>query len=730
MTAYTDFIKQYATDNNLTYRQAQQEVKENDDYNIAKSISKKIPKPKKPNDIPVENFDLNIIKFINKFEKIGESYKYMPIDYSLQYTILMKYIIKYLTKKYKSIYCSSFGVNNESVSFNSLRIDIGEITVNYQKEVYYKLIKILNCIKKIQNTKQEVLIFDLNIRLGENGHQNLLIYKKSLNVIEHFEPYFEKDSKLKSYLDVISFMKLIINKMNFINKQNNKEYFKTKLKYIEPSQVCIYSKGLQALENSSKLYKFFQEGDGYCALWSIFFAELSLMNPTLSSKELMDNAIEAIDENPDKARNLIRGYLEYIYKSIDPLIKKITGINLIEKYNNSKISKTNFIRVLIILINQLEKSESIKLKKEKLQKIYDELPNNIFQELTFKNAFPKNYENMKNEEEKINKQRKKEQKFKSRIGGLHIPNDIINLQIPDFKSYMIYLNELGSKYETTGVPYKGYEVFGYLFMFWLSMKYKNCRINQDFTFDLSSYTKELYNFEKLKSLNEPLINEFIEQIVSCINNNQKSFVIPIGFKLKIKNTKINHANLLIYRKENNTIEHYDPNGETPLLMKYSEPLLEDIFKLINTTHNMNIKYISITNVCYTKEGLQRVEEKIMDTLPTDVLNKEGSGFCKIWVMFFAELCLLNPNISNNEVLTRIYDEIKEPTNSLYIRNIIRGYLSLLNSRINELFKLIPSLKYLGSLNDMNIIEYLIDRKKLRDTIIKVIKSSKITFVTD
>jgi len=35
MTAYTEFIKQYATDNNLTYREAQQEVKENDDYKIA-----------------------------------------------------------------------------------------------------------------------------------------------------------------------------------------------------------------------------------------------------------------------------------------------------------------------------------------------------------------------------------------------------------------------------------------------------------------------------------------------------------------------------------------------------------------------------------------------------------------------------------------------------------------------------------------------------------------------
>lgn len=45
MTAYTDFIKQYATDNNLTYRQAQQEVKENDDYKIAKSISKKLSQP-------------------------------------------------------------------------------------------------------------------------------------------------------------------------------------------------------------------------------------------------------------------------------------------------------------------------------------------------------------------------------------------------------------------------------------------------------------------------------------------------------------------------------------------------------------------------------------------------------------------------------------------------------------------------------------------------------------
>ena len=59
MTTYTKFIRQYAEENNLTYRQAQQEVKENDDYKIAKSISKKLSQPSKKQQCEDKNMDYN-----------------------------------------------------------------------------------------------------------------------------------------------------------------------------------------------------------------------------------------------------------------------------------------------------------------------------------------------------------------------------------------------------------------------------------------------------------------------------------------------------------------------------------------------------------------------------------------------------------------------------------------------------------------------------------------------
>lgn len=75
-------------------------------------------------------------------------------------------------------------------------------------------------------------------------------------------------------------------------------------------------------------------------------------------------------------------------------------------------------------------------------------------------------------------------------------------------------------------------------------------------------------------------------------------------------------------------------------------------------------------------------------------------------------------------MTRIYDEIEKPANSLYIRNIIRGYLRVLYRRIDDILKQIPSLKDLD-FNNMNVIEDLLKQKKKRDYIITEIKRYKL-----
>lgn len=459
MTAYTDFIKQYATDNNLTYRKAQQEVKENDDYKIAKSISKKlsqpdeyielmnkskikkqqcenknmdynnftmrcrkkckdgyqrdkyfnckkIQKPKKPHQLPVEEFNLNVLKFVSNLEKKGQQYSVSGIHYT-PHNIFETLMYEYLIEKYNINNCFLYSYTKD-YGVQPLFIHIGqfgllgnnEYVSKYQKYVYKMIKLILNCIQKMKNIEQEVLIIPMSILYyeidGPVGHSNMLIYKKSLNVLEHYEPQGKKIfSKTNINIDLKNIMKIIVNKMNTLNKQNKYKYYNGKIKYIPPNNTCIYNEGLQAIENHLFLPSYIKEIEkgGLCSVWSIFFAELTLLNPTLSSKEIMDNIIEIIENNSQQTKNVIRGYLEYLYNYINPIIEKIIGedmtqvdeTTLSEKIINKIISNIFIKNYKKYISKKFEKYNKVNMKQ------YFEEPenDNVFTELTPENVNPK-----------------------------------------------------------------------------------------------------------------------------------------------------------------------------------------------------------------------------------------------------------------------------------------------------------------------------------------------------
>jgi hypothetical protein len=468
MTAYNDFVKQYATDNNLTYRQAQQEIKQNDDYNIAKSISKKIsqpdyekeeielmnkskikkqqceannmdynpftnrcrkkckdgyerdkyfdckkiPKPKKPNQLPVEEFNLNVLKFVNNLEENGQKYVVSGIHYS-SINILENILYEYLIEKYNTN-CFLYGYTKD-YEWKPLFINIYKYGLlgnanylsKYQKYVYKMIKLIMNCIQKIQNTEQEVLIIPITLWYSSkmdggvfSSHANMLIYRKSLNIIEHYEPHGKKMGyKTDINLAIKNIMKIIINKMNTINKQNNYKYYKGKIKYIPPNDTCIYSEGLQAIEGqlflSENINK--KEGRGFCMIWTIFFAEMTLANPTLSSKEILDNVIELIDSPSSNtmaqnAKNVIRGYLEYVYNSINPIVEKIIGEDMTqvdETTISEKITNTISSGIFEKLYKNYMSQKFEKYNKVNMKQYFEEPEDDdVFTELTPQNVIP------------------------------------------------------------------------------------------------------------------------------------------------------------------------------------------------------------------------------------------------------------------------------------------------------------------------------------------------------
>lgn len=216
-------------------------------------------------------------------------------------------------------------------------------------------------------------------------------------------------------------MAYFVNILNIYLKKNGLHT----AKYVEASQVCPYIRGLQDIEGISKLKKVGKlEPAGYCAAWGLFFAELNLKNPDLTSTEILDNIYNYLttkESGPNYLRSVIRGYAGYIYQNVDRYLEiffkpRIRLVDLVGRENYIKnISKMRILNEVINLLIDLEmkivsdptfdykkelKSVMKEYKKETLGKSKDEQRdmrknNKELRQLYYKKRILQNYEEYK-----------------------------------------------------------------------------------------------------------------------------------------------------------------------------------------------------------------------------------------------------------------------------------------------------------------------------------------------
>jgi hypothetical protein len=179
-----------------------------------------------------------------------------------------------------------------------------------------------------------------------------------------------------------------------------------------------------------------------------------------------------------------------------------------------------------------------------------------------------------------------------------------------------------------------------------------------------------------------------------------------------------HANLLVYRKNTNEIEHFEPHGRRFLgehygivndkLTEFLEEAILQLNKIFKDegTKMSPIVLIKAHNVC-PRMGLQVLEEK--SAFPKN--PKEPGGYCSAWSMFFAELCLKNPEISSRLIYEAIMKKGELYRNQPnYFKSVIRGYTCFINKKIY---------KYFGNIGLMSDDERIVANSK---TITKTLKN--------
>jgi hypothetical protein len=257
------------------------------------------------------------------------------------------------------------------------------------------------------------------------------------------------------------------------------------------------------------------------------------------------------------------------------------------------------------------------------------------------------------------------------------------------------LDELEKKGESI-VSFCGYANIETLFYLHLIKKYKSkCVSKKTGYFDKSDTLlgMTISMSAKLTPIDDLLMKEefadLAKTLTQCIKKGEETIIIPLRYCCK----KLSgHSNVLIYRRRTNTIEHFEPHGgEIDLGKKMQENLEKRInffIRIFNAELIKNniqeVSYVPATSVCPYLEGLQSLENN-------SLLKKgkgEPGGYCSVWSMFFAELCLKNPDKSSEEILENIYNYLttKESAES-YLKKVIRGYTGYLVEAVNTYLKI-------------------------------------------
>lgn len=239
-------------------------------------------------------------------------------------------LFAYLVHKYENS-CIFKIIGKESTRI--MKYDYHPENKGYRISFHTSFPRILrDCVKR----GSKLIFIPLSISTVTDAHANLLIYRPDVKTVERFDPH---GSQTEMFGDEGE-----NEEMNRDLNDDLKELFETKLrpalgsytpKYVPPNLLCPVRKGgFQAVENLLPS----KNEAGYCSMWSLFFMETVMLNPSVPSKRLIEACMRVGNSDPTYFRNVIRGYTQKIVGEMKHLLRDyvkcdFTALNCPDHFN-------------------------------------------------------------------------------------------------------------------------------------------------------------------------------------------------------------------------------------------------------------------------------------------------------------------------------------------------------------------------------------------------------------
>lgn len=255
-----------------------------------------------------------------------------------------------------------------------------------------------------------------------------------------------------------------------------------------------------------------------------------------------------------------------------------------------------------------------------------------------------------------------------------------NISVPEIKKQFCVINDINIE-NINFSSYTGATIDIICGLIYLNKKFTNVQTSLTEDFIINEKIEDYY---KINGIQKRLFNEFLNfEIVWSYhkffypttlkiivnkfkNDSSKQYLIfPIGIELY----NGAHANILLYDKNTNTMERYEPYGKDyPPNFNYNADTLDLNIK------NLFMNYFNNELIYYSPSSYeQKIGLQLLDTIEYSKEKNIGDpgGFCAAWSLWYVEMRILNHNLSKDIVIQQLINYIR--SKKLSFRTVIRNF---------------------------------------------------------
>ena len=231
-----------------------------------------------------------------------------------------------------------------------------------------------------------------------------------------------------------------------------------------------------------------------------------------------------------------------------------------------------------------------------------------------------------------------------------------------------------------------------IFMVYLNNKYKNLfipMIKKDFQINNLNVHKKLkvdsndpYSknnspfswFIIWENIDKYFIHSELTNLINSYKNNNKYDFGLIFVQVTLESGGL-HATLLLIDIKNNTIERFDPYGDTSLV----DHGIDDIFEE-ELTWNTGLKYLKPKDIM----GVASYQTLSKETDPYRQKSGDFGGYCLAWCIWYVEHRLMNPKTHPKVLIEKTLSKLVNRKESLM--EYIRNYANTINISREKIMK--------------------------------------------